>query len=65
MPRFSLVQSPVAIRAFDFEFNRFLSKQTGISLGTGFHFIMQYNNQNVSNRPMDINPLPLYPNQSL
>lgn len=64
-PRLANTQSPIAIRAHDFEFNRFLAVQTGISLGTGFHFIMQYNNQNVDNRPMDVNPLPLYPNNSL
>lgn len=58
-------QSPLAIRAHDFEFNRFLKAQSGLSLGTGFHFIMQYNNKNVDNRPMEVNPLPLYPNNSL
>lgn len=65
MPRLSNTQSPLAIRTFDFEFNRFLKRQTGVSLGTGFHFIMQYNNKNVDNRPMDVNPLPLYPSNSL
>lgn len=65
MPRLSNTQSPLAIRTFDFEFNRFLRRQTGVSLGTGFHFIMQYNNKNVDNRPMDVNPLPLYPSNSL
>lgn len=65
MPRFANTQSPLAIRTFDFEFNRFLRRQTGVSLGTGFHFIMQYNNKNVDNRPMDVNPLPLYPSNSL
>lgn len=63
--RFSDTQSPLAIRTYDWEFNRFLKQQTGISLGTGFHFIMQYNNKNVDNRPMDVNPLPLYPNSTL
>lgn len=58
-------QNPLAIRAHDFEFNRFLKAQTGLSLGTGFHFIMQYNNQNLDNRPMEVNPLPLYPNNKL
>lgn len=65
MPRLAFTQSPLAIRAHDFEFNRFLSAQTGLSLGTGFHFIMQYNNKNVDNRPMDVNPLPLYPSNNL
>lgn len=65
MPRLAFTQSPLAIRAHDYEFNRFLSAQTGLSLGTGFHFIMQYNNKNVDNRPMDVNPLPLYPSNSL
>lgn len=65
MPRLSNTQSPLSIRTFDFEFNRFLSRQTGVSLGTGFHFIMQYNNKNVDNRPMDVNPLPLYPSNQL
>lgn len=64
-PRLALTQSPLAIRTFDFEFNRFFARQSGISLGTGFHFIMQYNNKNVDNRPMDVNPLPLYPSQTL
>lgn len=64
-PRLAFTQSPIAIRSHDFEFNRFLSRTTGVSLGTGFHFIMQYNNKNVDNRPMDVNPLPLYPNQKL
>lgn len=63
--RFARTQSPIAIRTFDFQFNRFLSAQTGVSLGTGFHFIMQYNNKNVDNRPMDVNPLPLYPSNTL
>lgn len=65
IPRLAFTQSPLAIRAHDFEFNRFLSAQTGLSLGTGFHFIMQYNNKNVDNRPMDVNPLPLYPSNNL
>lgn len=65
MPRLAYTQSPLAIRAHDYEFNRFLSAQTGLSLGTGFHFIMQYNNKNVDNRPMDVNPLPLYPSNNL
>lgn len=65
MPRLSNNQSPIAIRTRDFEFNRFLARRPGYSLGTGFHFIMQYNNKNVANRPMDVNPLPLYPSNSL
>lgn len=65
MPRLAFTQSPLAIRAHDYEFNRFLAAQTGLSLGTGFHFIMQYNNKNVDNRPMDVNPLPLYPSNNL
>lgn len=65
MPRLAFTQSPLAIRAHDYEFNRFLSAQTGFSLGTGFHFIIQYNNKNVDNRPMDVNPLPLYPSNNL
>lgn len=64
-PRLVNHQSPVSIRTYDFEFNRFLRRQTGISLGTGFHFVMKYNNKNVDNRPMDVNPLPLYPSNSL
>lgn len=65
LPRLVNTQSPLAIRAHDYEFDRFLARRTGLSLGTGFHFIMQYNNKNVDNRPMDVNPLPLYPNNSL
>lgn len=64
-PRLVNHQSPIAIRTYDFQFNRFLRRQTGISLGTGFHFVMKYNNKNVDNRPMDVNPLPLYPSNSL
>lgn len=61
----STTQSPLAIREFPFEFSRFLKAHVGYSLATDFHFILQYNNKNVDNRPMDINPLPLYPNSSL
>lgn len=50
------VQSPEFIRAHDYEFNRFLSRVPGYSLGTGFHFIMVYNNKCASNRPMEVNP---------
>lgn len=50
------VQSPEFIRAHDYEFNRFLSRIPGYSLGTGFHFIMVYNNKCASNRPMEVNP---------
>lgn len=50
------VQSPEFIRAHDYEFNRFLSYIPGLSLGTGFHFIMVYNNKCASNRPMEVNP---------
>lgn len=63
LPR--LHQSSELIRHYDFEFNRFLKAVNGVSLGSGFHFIMQYNNINVENRPMEINPLPLYPSQKL
>lgn len=65
IPRLSYTQSPVSIRSFDYEFNRFFKQIPGISLGTGFHFIMQYNNKNMDNRPMDVSPLPLYPSNSL
>lgn len=50
------VQSPEFIRAHDYEFNRFMSRVPGVSLGTGFHFIMVYNNKCASNRPMEVNP---------
>ena len=50
------VQSPEFIRAHDYEFNRFLSRIPVFSLGTGFHFIMVYNNKCASNRPMEVNP---------
>lgn len=49
-------QSPDFIRAHDYEFNRFLSRIPGYSLGTGFHFIIVYNNKCVANRPMEVNP---------
>lgn len=50
------VQSPEFIRAHDYEFNRFLSRVPGVSLGTGFHFIMVYNNKCVATRPLEVNP---------
>lgn len=49
-------QSPAFIRAHDYEFNRFLSRVPGLSLGTGFHFIIVYNNKCVSTRPLEVNP---------
>lgn len=49
-------QSPEYLRENDFEFNRFLVRQTGLSLATGYHFIITYNNKCVCNRPIDINP---------
>lgn len=49
-------QSADFIRAHDYEFNRFLSRIPGYSLGTGFHFIIVYNNKCVANRPMEVNP---------
>lgn len=58
-------QSPFAIRAHDFYFNRFLARQSGLSLGNGFHFIIVYNNKNVDTRPMDVNPIPLYPKSNI
>lgn len=48
--------SPESIRAHDFEFNRFLARLAGYSLGEGFHFIIMYNNKCVCNRPMEVNP---------
>lgn len=48
--------SPESIRAHDFEFNRFLARLNGYSLGEGFHFIIMYNNKCVCNRPMEVNP---------
>lgn len=63
--RLATTQSPQAIRELPCEFARFLKAHAGYSLATDFHFILQYNNKNVDNRPMDINPLPLYPNSSL
>lgn len=49
-------QSPAFIRAHDYEFNRFLSRVPGVSLGTGFHFIIVYNNKCVATRPLEVNP---------
>lgn len=49
-------QSPSFIRAYPFEFNRFLTKQPGISLANRYHFIVTYNNKSVQNRPMEVNP---------
>lgn len=48
--------SPEFIRAHDFEFNRFLARLAGYSLGEGFHFIIMYNNKCVCNRPIEVNP---------
>lgn len=49
-------QSQSFIRAHDYEFNRFFEQLPGVSLATGFHFIVVYNNKCVSNRPMEVNP---------
>lgn len=58
--RSSIIQpdyiSPLIIRAYDFEFNRFLAQNTGLSLANGFHFIVTYNNKLQAIRPMDVNP---------
>lgn len=53
---FGAHQSPLFIRAYPFEFNRFLVQQPGISLANRFHFIMVYNNKSIQNRPMQVNP---------
>lgn len=50
------VQSPEFIRAMDFEFNRFLQRQPGLSLSTGFHFLVVYNNKSPQVRPLEVNP---------
>lgn len=56
VPDTLIPQSPEFIRAKDYEFDRFFAVQTGLSLGHKFHFILRYNNQNVCNRPMEVNP---------
>lgn len=56
VPDTLIPQSPEFIRAKDYEFDRFFPVQTGLSLGHKFHFILRYNNQNVCNRPMEVNP---------
>ncbi len=56
VPDTLIPQSPEFIRAKDYEFDRFFEVQTGLSLGHKFHFILRYNNQNVCNRPMEVNP---------
>lgn len=56
VPDTLIPQSPEFIRAKDFEFDRFFEVQTGLSLGHKFHFILRYINQNVCNRPMEVNP---------
>ena len=49
-------QSPEFIRAMDFEFNRFLQAQPGLSLSTGFHFLITYDNKSPQVRPLEVNP---------
>lgn len=56
VPDTLIPQSPEFIRAKDYEFDRFFEVLTGLSLGHKFHFILRYNNQNVCNRPMEVNP---------
>lgn len=56
VPDTLIPQSPEFIRAKDYEFDRFFEVQTGLSLGHKFHFILRYINQNVCNRPMEVNP---------
>lgn len=50
------VQSPDFIRAHDYEFNRFFKAMNGVGLAKGYHFIVVYNNQCPTMRPMEINP---------
>lgn len=61
----SLTQSPLSIRELPSDYSRFLKAHAGYSLATDFHFILQYNNRNVDTRPMELNPIPLYPNSTL
>lgn len=49
-------QSPDFIRAHDYEFDRFFAALSGFSLANSFHFIVVYNNQCMSMRPMEVNP---------
>lgn len=44
------------LRSRNYEFNRFFSSLAGYSLGTYFHFIVKYNNENNLTRPMAVSP---------
>lgn len=47
---------PYLIRAKNYEFDRFFGSLTGFSLGTYFHFIVKYQNENNITRPMAVSP---------
>ena len=49
-------QSPDYIRCRVFEFDRFFSSMTGLSLGHRWHFIVHYTNEVKALRAMEVNP---------
>lgn len=55
-PALALVQSPEFIRSHEYEFDRYFSALAGPSLGHRFHFILVFNNDCQSLRPMEISP---------
>lgn len=55
-PSLAVVQSPEFIRSHEYEFDRYFSALAGPSLGHRFHFILVFNNDCQSLRPMEISP---------
>lgn len=55
-PAIALVQSPEFIRSHEYEFDRYFAAVAGPSLGHRFHFILVFNNDCQSLRPMEISP---------
>lgn len=55
-PSLALVQSPEFIRSHEYEFDRYFAAVAGPSLGHRFHFILVFNNDCQSLRPMEISP---------
>ena len=49
-------QGPEFIRVYPFEFDRFFTSLSGLSLSQAFHFIVVYNNKVMASRPMAVNP---------
>lgn len=49
-------QGPEFLRVYPFEFDRFFTTLSGLSLSQAFHFIVVYNNKVMASRPMAVNP---------